>query len=144
MSDDECLGMNIDRPAVSVVVPTRNRVELLPKVLGALERQTFHSFEVIVVDDASEDETAAVLAEWQGPNRRAFRLPRPWGSYAARNRGVDEALAMLVAFTDDDCLPEPGWLAALVEAMGQPDVVGAQGVTLAQPGPVTPFTHQID
>lgn len=136
--------MNDERPAVSVVVPTRNRVDLLRQVLRSLERQSFRSFEVIVVDDASEDETGAVLAKWQGPNRRAFRLPRPWGSYAARNRGVEEARAMLVAFTDDDCLPEPGWLGALVGAMQEPNVVAAQGVTLAQPGDVTPFTHQID
>ena len=136
--------MNDEQPLVSVVVPTRNRAHLLRELLSALDRQTYPSFEVIVVDDASDDDTAAVLAGWQGENRRVFRLPRPWGSYAARNRGVDEARALLVAFTDDDCLPEPGWLAALVEEMARPDVVGVQGVTLAQPGPVTPFTHQIE
>ena len=136
--------MNSEQPFVSVVVPTRNRAQMLRELLSALERQEYESFEVIVVDDASEDETAVLLAEWQGTNRRAFRLPRPWGSYAARNRGVEEARGLLVAFTDDDCRPEPGWLTALVETMERPDVVGAQGVTLAQPGEITPFTHQID
>jgi len=109
--------MNSEQPFVSVVVPTRNRAQMLRELLSALERQEYESFEVIVVDDASEDETAVLLAGWQGPNRRAFRLPRPWGSYAARNRGVEEARGLLVAFTDDDCRPEPGWLTALVETM---------------------------
>jgi GT2 family glycosyltransferase len=136
--------MNPEQPWVSVVVPTRNRAHLLRELLLALDRQEYESFEVIVVDDASEDGTATLLAEWQGPDRRSFSLPRPWGSYAARNRGIKEARGMLVAFTDDDCLPEPGWLAALVEAMRDTGMVGAQGVTLAQPGKVTPFTHQID
>jgi glycosyltransferase involved in cell wall biosynthesis len=135
--------MNSEQPTVSVVVPTRNRAQALGELLRALERQTYQSFEVIVVDDASEDGTFELLSEWQAPHRLAFRLPRAWGSYAARNRGIEESRGRLVAFTDDDCLPEPGWLAALLEAMEVPRVVGAQGVTLAQPGHVTPFTHQI-
>lgn len=136
--------MTSARPLVSVVVPTRNRAQLLGKLLHALDRQEYESFEVIVVDDASEDGTAAVLAEWQRPERRSFRLPRAWGSYRARNRGIEEARGTLVAFTDDDCLPEPRWLSSLVAMMAGSDVVGVQGVTLAQPGKVTPFTHQID
>ena len=143
MDTDEWFNLQGEQPTVSVVVPTRNRARALGELLEALDRQSYQSFEVIVVDDSSEDGTSELLSEWEASNRRAFRLPRAWGSYAARNRGVEEARGRLVAFTDDDCLPEPGWLAALVEAMAQPEVVGAQGVTLPQPGQVTPFTHQI-
>lgn len=131
-------------PLVSVVVPTRNRAHLLRALLEALDRQDYTPFEVIVVDDASEDGTAALLKEWHGPNRSSFRQPQSWGSYAARNRGIEQARGRLVAFTDDDCLPQSTWLTRLVEALRDSGTIGAQGITLAQPGRVTPFTHQIE
>ncbi len=129
---------------ISVVVATHNRAPLLRQLLRALQRQEYSTFEVIVVDDASDDDTPSVLAEWAGENRRWFRQPLAWGAYAARNRGIQEARGDLVAFTDDDCIPEPGWLAALSTALATDDVIGAQGQTLAQPGSITPFTHQVE
>jgi glycosyltransferase involved in cell wall biosynthesis len=129
---------------VSVVVPTRNRAAFLPRLLAALGRQTYDDFEVVIVDDASTDNTWEILQSWCGVNRRAFRKDSAGGSYAARNRGWIEADGSLIAFTDDDCLPEPGWLSALVARVTEPEVVGVQGRTLARPGEVTPFTHQIE
>ena len=129
---------------MSVVVPTRNRVHLLQVLLEALELQEYERFEVIVVDDASDDATARLLAEWERPHRRAIRQARAWGAYAARNRGIEQATGRLIAFTDDDCAPQPQWIRSLVEAMQSTDAVGAQGVTIVGPGVVTPFTHQID
>lgn len=131
-----------ERPPVSVVVPTRNRAHLLPELLAALAAQDYPEYEVIVVDDASDDETPALLAAWAGERRRVRRAERPAGSYAARNVGWRAAQGTLVAFTDDDCLPQPGWLSALVAAA--PGAIAAQGVTLARPGEITPFTHQIE
>ncbi|HEX6507180.1 MAG TPA: glycosyltransferase family A protein, partial [Chloroflexota bacterium] len=136
--------MNGEHPLVSVVVPTRNRAHLLPDLLSALERQDYPSYEVIVADDASDDGTAVILRDWAREGRHSVRLSAPSGSYAARNRGIEEARGSLVAFTDDDCLPEPRWLSALVAVMSDPALVGAQGVTLAGPGEITPFTHQIE
>lgn len=129
---------------VSVVVPTRNRATFLPRLLAALDRQTYDDFEVIIVDDASTDKTWEILQSWCGDRRRAFRKDSAGGSYAARNRGWSEANGSLIAFTDDDCLPEPGWVNALVAHVTEPEVVGVQGRTLARPGEVTPFTHQIE
>jgi glycosyltransferase involved in cell wall biosynthesis len=131
-------------PLASIIIPTHNRAALLPRLLAALEEQDYPNFEVIVVDDGSTDETGAILGRWQREGRVALRQERSRGSYAARNLGWRRARGEIIAFTDDDCLPLPGWLAALVEVFQSGEIVGAQGVTLAQPGEVTPFTHQIE
>jgi glycosyltransferase involved in cell wall biosynthesis len=131
-------------PRVSVVVPTRNRASLLPGLLEALERQRFRDFEVIVVDDGSTDGTPDVLGAWEREGRAVIRLERSAGSYAARNAGWKAARGEIVAFTDDDCFPQPAWLSGLLRALNDPSIAAAQGVTLAEPGEISPFTHQID
>jgi glycosyltransferase involved in cell wall biosynthesis len=130
-------------PEVSVVVPTRNRAGFLSRLLAALAEQDCSSLEVIVVDDASTDETPRILEAWEGEGRVAVRLDRPTGSYGARNVGWRAARGAVVAFTDDDCVPDRGWIAGLVRALDA-DAVGAQGMTLAEGGEITPFTHQIE
>ena len=105
-------------------------------MLDALESQTFaDAFEVIVVDDASADETVSLLAEReQAPGRfalRSFRQERRRGPAAARNIGWRAAHGSLVAFTDDDCEPEPGWLEALAAAARSASLL--QGMTEANP-----------
>jgi glycosyltransferase involved in cell wall biosynthesis len=131
---------------VAVVVPTRNRAALLERLLHALDRQTHPNYEVVVVDDASRDDTGRVLNAWSegSPLRRWMSFADPRGSYAARNAGWRWAEAPLIAFTDDDCVPEPNWLEALVGAMPETGVVGVQGRTIVRDGRVTPFTHQIE
>ena len=107
----------VGRPVSSIVVPTRNRSHLLPRLLAALDAQEFSASEVILVDDASTDRTWETLSAWKGEGRRALRLETPSGSYAARNLGWQAARGAIVAFTDDDCLPRPEWLSHLVRAM---------------------------
>lgn len=130
-------------PGVSVVVPTRNRARLLPRLLQALGNQDCAPLEVIVVDDASSDETPRILDAWQGEGRMVLHQARPGGSYAARNAGWRAARGEVVAFTDDDCVPDRGWISGLVQALGG-GAAGAQGMTLAEGGEISPFTHQID
>lgn len=130
-------------PRVSVVVPTHNRAGLLPALLAALDRQDYPAYDVVIADDASTDETPEILARWEGSDRRVVRTDRAVGSYGARNAGWRASSGEIVAFTDDDCLPAPGWISALVAALGS-DMVGVQGETRAEPGEITPFTHQID
>jgi GT2 family glycosyltransferase len=105
------------RPKVAVAVPTHNRGARLERLLMALERQTLPSeeFEVVVVDDGSADDTAAVLARFRPVtqlNLRTLRTEPRQGPAAARNRAWRSTAAPVVAFTDDDCVPEPGWLRA--------------------------------
>ena len=122
-------------PAVSVVVATRDRASLLRRLVAALEAQEgAPPFEVVVVDDGSTDGTAALLGELAGSTSLALHwrsLPANAGPAAARNAGWRDAVGTLVAFTDDDCVPAAGWLAALAAAAEHADVV--QGRTVADP-----------
>src|SRR4051794_18684054 len=118
---------------VSVVLPTFRRADLLGRCLDALGSQTLAAseYEVIVADDAADAATRRQV------ERFAERAPMAvvyvpvegvHGPAAARNAGWRTARADLVAFTDDDTQPEPGWLAAGVEAFGRdPALMAASG-----------------
>jgi len=100
-------------PAVSVVVPTRNRSDYLAVALDSLaDQRAGMPYEVLVVDDGSTDATVEVAA-LRGV--RTVRAGPPGGLNAARNTGVESTSAALVAFVDDDVWVPPGWLGALVE-----------------------------
>ncbi len=104
-------------PRISVVVPTFERMDVLPEVLDALESQRGAPlFEVVVIDDGSKDATPGFLAErrFGVPARVLYQENR--GPAAARNAGVRAASGRLVAFLGDDTVPTPGWLAHHVEA----------------------------
>jgi len=127
-------------PAVSVVIPTHNRAASCAALLRRLGGQTLAAdrFEVLVVDDCSTDDTPDVLASLVGevPYRLVpLRTPVNRGPAGARNLGWRAASAPVVAFTDDDCLPENGWLAAGVAAFeARPRLGVAQGCTRAPEG----------
>jgi len=108
---------------------------MLPRLIDALERQTgVDSFEVVVVDDGSRDETWRALERLAAQARVpvvTVRLDENAGPARARNAGWRKANGSVVAFTDDDCIPQPGWLAALAGRMSEADVV--QGRTLVNP-----------
>lgn len=128
------------RAAVSVVIPTRNRPTRCAELLRRLARQTLGAecFEVLVVDDCSTDDTFDVLkaAEATVPYRLVpLRTLSNRGPAAARNLGWRAATGEVVAFLDDDCLPEDGWLAAGLAAFdADPDLGVAQGCTRAPDG----------
>jgi glycosyltransferase involved in cell wall biosynthesis len=99
----------------TVVIPAREAAVHLEKALGALRAQTTsRPFEVLVVDDGSTDDTAAVAAAG-GPRVRVVS-GRGEGPAAARNLGAREARGRVLAFTDADCEPAPGWLDAALAA----------------------------
>jgi glycosyltransferase involved in cell wall biosynthesis len=96
-------------PRVSVVIPTRNRRKLLERALASVDLQSFRDFEVLVVDDGSEDDTAVWVREmW--PSVSLVEMGRPCGAAAARNRGVERARGDLIAFLDDDDTWRPSYL----------------------------------
>jgi GT2 family glycosyltransferase len=96
----------------SVVVPTRDRPRQLEACLAALGRLEGVDFEVVVVDDGSVEDVGPIVASYR-PFARLVRQPGA-GPARARNAGARAAQAAFVAFTDDDCVPEPGWLSALL------------------------------
>lgn len=119
---------------LSVVMPTYRRPDLLARCLGALLAQTLPAdrFEVIVVDDGQEDrcreQVERVAATPGAPAIRYLRAASGRGPAVARNAGWRAATAPLVAFTDDDTLPDPAWLARGLAAMqAHPDWVAAAG-----------------
>jgi len=101
---------------VSVVVPTRNRSRLLATTLGCVLRQRDVNLELIVVDEASTDNTCAVVGALGDPRVRLVHHDTPHGVSIARNRGAAEARGEWVAFLDDDDLWAPDKLARQVHA----------------------------
>ncbi len=89
-------------PTVSVIVTTRNRARLLERCLRSVRAQTLRDHEVVVVDDASEDDTPRVAARLASRRTRFLRRPAPGGAAAARNAALKLVTAPLVAFLDDD------------------------------------------
>ncbi len=116
---------------VSVVVPTYRRPQLLAKCLDALVAQEFAptDFEILIADDANDVTTKQKVAEISAKSRPGIAYLAVTGVHgpaAARNVGWRAARGDIVAFTDDDCIPDPGWLATGVAAFS-PDVAAVSG-----------------
>lgn len=116
----------------SVVIPSYNRLEQLLDCLGALKCQTVRDFEIVVVDDGSTDGTQEQLERLQlqctQPQLRWFGSEGNQGANHARNWGVRESRAELVAFLDSDCIPEPRWLEVMSAAFTSPEIGAATGL----------------
>lgn len=97
---------------VSIVIPVRDRAHLTARCLEAVLDGLDDGCEVIVVDDASEDETPDLLAGF-GERIRSVRLERGAGFATACNRGAEAATGARLLFLNNDTEPRPGWLAAL-------------------------------
>jgi GT2 family glycosyltransferase len=117
---------------VSVVIPTLNRTHLLKRCVDALLAQTLDpvSYEIIIVDDASRKETEKLVENYSrrehAPCMRYIQTGKRRGPAAARNLGWQTAEAPVIAFTDDDCIPEPDWLTKGTAAFTE-DVEGVSG-----------------
>jgi len=109
---------------VSVVIPTRNRMEKLRRALAAVECQTFRDFDVWIVDDCSTDGTTELLRQGRlqedYPDIPAMHVlfnGRPVGAAGARNRALDRARGEMIAFLDDDDVWLPEYLARQVSTL---------------------------
>ncbi len=111
---------------VSVVIPIFNDADRLRVCLSALSRQSYPPdlYEVIVVDNGSMDDVAAVTESFQFCR---YCRETKIGSYAARNCGVRLARGNILAFTDADCIPDPGWLEHGVTELTRRNTIGIVG-----------------
>jgi glycosyltransferase involved in cell wall biosynthesis len=105
------------RPAISVVLATYNRRARLPRAIASVLAQADAAFELIVVDDASSDDTRAYLASLTDPRIRVILCDRNGGPSAARNLGLEAARADVVAFLDSDDAYRPQRLSLPLAAL---------------------------
>src|SRR5260370_24680121 len=105
------------QPSISVIVPTRNRAALLARLLESFRHLRYPYWSLIVVDDGSTDDTAAVVDRFAAQGLPVSYAYQPWRKMgAARNLGIGLAASDVVAFTDDDSVADASWLSALARA----------------------------
>jgi glycosyltransferase involved in cell wall biosynthesis len=94
----------MSHPTVSIIVPTYNRRDLLPRALDSIVAQTFSDWEIVLVDDGSNDGTDDLAAEYAAGlgDRLVYLRQDNLGSSAARNRGIEACRGRFVAFLDSD------------------------------------------
>jgi len=131
---------------VSVVMPTRNRATLVRRAIATVQRQTHAAWELLVVDDDSDDDTGAVLAEIAAGDERVRPMAvrgaeRGRGGNGARNFALRHARGSLIAYLDDDNLMAPSWLRAVVWAFAEhPEATAVYGAMLCEvPGAPAPI-----
>jgi glycosyltransferase involved in cell wall biosynthesis len=114
---------------ISVVIPTLDRPGPLTACLQALAVDFPPDAETIVVADGGREDLVPVVAPFVERLRLRLLKTANGGPAAARNRGLEVARGEIVAFTDDDCRPRPGWLAALASGVGTSPPLAAGGTT---------------
>ncbi|NNL54316.1 MAG: glycosyltransferase [Woeseia sp.] len=125
---------------VSVVIPARNAGSKIAEVLRALfEQQVDRPLDVVVVDDGSNDNTAAIANQF--PCRVVTSPAGTQGPAAARNLGAEESLGDPIVFLDADCIPQPGWLHAIMQAHADGHAVVGGAIDMPRG---LPFTARAD
>lgn len=124
MSLRASVSQTADSPACTVIVCTRNRPEQLGKCLNAISKSTHRNFELLVVDNAPSDERTKEVAARK--NAR-YVIEPVTGLSRARNHGARCSLTEIIAYLDDDCVPEPDWLTRLVSRFDDPHVMAVTG-----------------
>ena len=107
----------VEKPLVSVLIPTRNRCRRLFTTLRSALAQRKVNLEIVVVDDGSQDDTEKMVAGLGDPRIRLVRNDSPRGESGARNRGLEETRGVWVAFLDDDDLWAPDKLDRQLQAL---------------------------
>lgn len=123
----------VDTPSVTVIIPTRNRVDLLRTCCAGLEQTDYPNLDVIVVDNGSDDPATLEYLNDLPPQYRVLRHPGPFNFSALNNRAADLAAGELLCLLNNDIeVLEPSWLKKLAVQAQRPDV-GAVGAQLLYP-----------
>jgi glycosyltransferase involved in cell wall biosynthesis len=125
-------------PALSVIVPVFRQWDLAPGLLAALADQDMGpgAVEILLIDNDPGTPPPPALVAALPATARLLPCPAP-GSYAARNAGAAAARGELLVFTDVDCRPRPGWLAALARAAKETPGMLLAGAVEMEPAPAT-------
>jgi glycosyltransferase involved in cell wall biosynthesis len=121
-------------PLVSVILATHNDGAFLPEAVNSILRQTLDDLELIVVDDASDDRTAELLATLEDPRVVVLRNEEQRGLATSLNRGLDVAQGRYVARLDADDVAEPDRLASQLERIDGLGILGSAVVELDAAG----------
>jgi glycosyltransferase involved in cell wall biosynthesis len=111
-------------PRVSVVVCTRNRGEMIAETIRTVLASEQADFELLVIDQSENDETAACLQAWSADPRLRYQRSSTRGLSAARNVGLELARSEIVLMTDDDCGVAPSWIGRMEQLFRQDARVG--------------------
>src|SRR5215831_5882936 len=137
----QCIGSGKMLPSCSVIVCTRNRPEQLKQCLHGIRQVCYPDVDVIVVDNASDNDAAKPIADaW---NARYIQEP-VIGLSRSRNRGARFSQAEIVAFIDDDAVPNTDWLCNLIKEFSDPSVMAVTGVISAMtpsPAGIEQYSH---
>lgn len=119
-----------DTIKLSIVIPTKDRADMLNRVLESIERQPADQdiYEVIIIDNGSADHTKNIAREYQGriKNCRYFYDDRP-GLHVGRNRGLLESRGELIGYLDDDVTLFPNWINTVITAFEDEEVMYVGG-----------------
>ncbi len=115
---------------VSIVIPTHGRPENIKFLLKHLEKQTFKDFEVVVIVDGGDTDIEEYKKKC--PYKIIVKNLPNMGCNAARNQGIKLTNTEIVAFTDDDCIPDNDWLEKGVKYFEDSNVVGVEGLIYSE------------
>ncbi len=121
----------MNAPAVSVIVVSRGRAADLPLCLIGISQLDYPALEVVLVADKAGMDAARALPFFDDLKTVAFEQAN---ISAARNLGIAEAAGEIVAFIDDDAVPEPSWLTHLTAPFSEPDVAAVGGFVIGRNG----------
>jgi GT2 family glycosyltransferase len=120
------------QPLVSIIIVTYQSAQQIDACLTALTQlQTTTAYEILVVDNASQDDTVARVRAYH-PGARLLALPENWGFAGGVNRGIAQARGALIVLLNPDAVPRPDWLDALIAPFADPQV-GVSGSKVLDP-----------
>lgn len=117
-------------PVISVIVIAYNEVKTISRSIEAILKQTFYDFELIVVDDGSDDHTSEAVKKFEDKRIELIKNKKNLGVSRARNIGLKNVSSKYVFFTDADCIPDSNWLKQGVKVLETNHCIGVEGRTL--------------